>query len=245
MIRMQLEPMAQVVQLEADHASRSLRVWHTAEVGEVSAALRALDLGTEWRETQEPEPGYFRQENRQRQVLWWVLGINAFFFVFEMGAGWWAGSMGLVADSLDMLADALVYGMSLLVVGGAVAHKKKVARYSGFLQMLLASLGLAEVIRRFFEPVALPLFQWMIGVSVLALLANVVCLWLINRVKGREAHMRASAIFTSNDIVVNSGVILAGVLVYLWQSRWPDLIIGCVVFALVMRGALRILKLAR
>jgi len=57
--------------------------------------------------------------------------------------------------------------------------------------------------------------------------------------------MKASMIFTSNDIIINLGVIIAGVLVYVTDTRFPDLLIGTIVFALVLQGALRILKLSR
>ena len=90
-----------------------------------------------------------------------------------------------------------------------------------------------------------PMFEWMIIVSILALLGNLISLWLINKAKSKEAHMQASAIFTSNDIIVNGGVILAGVLVYFLDSKWPDLVIGGIVFTFVMRGAIRILKLSK
>jgi len=111
--------------------------------------------------------------------------------------------------------------------------------------MGLALLGFSEVLRRFFSESGTPLFQWMIIISVLALIGNLVSLWLINKAKSDEAHMQASAIFTSNDIIVNGGVILAGVMVYFLNSKWPDLLIGGIVFAFVMRGAIRILKLSK
>jgi len=109
----------------------------------------------------------------------------------------------------------------------------------------LATLGFAEVLRRFFTSSETPMFQWMIIISILALLGNLISLWLINKAKSKEAHMQASAIFTSNDIIVNGGVILAGVLVYFLDSKWPDLVIGGIVFTFVMRGAIRILKLSK
>ncbi|MBW8202004.1 cation transporter, partial [Flagellimonas abyssi] len=99
--------------------------------------------------------------------------------------------------------------------------------------------------RRFFSDTETPLFQWMIIVSIFALLGNLISLWLINKAKSKEAHMQASAIFTSNDIIVNGGVIVAGVLVYFLNSKWPDLVIGGIVFTFVMRGAIRILKLSK
>jgi Co/Zn/Cd efflux system component len=86
----------------------------------------------------------------------------------------------------------------------------------------------------------------MIIVSVFALMANGVCLYLLQQSKSKEeAHIQASMIFTSNDIIINLGVITAGVLVYLLNSNLPDLIIGTIVFVLVVQGAFRILKLSK
>ena len=85
----------------------------------------------------------------------------------------------------------------------------------------------------------------MIIISVLALVGNIICLWLINKAKSEDAHMQASAIFTSNDIIVNGGVIVAGVLVYWLNSKWPDLVIGLIIFVVVLRGAIRIMKLSK
>jgi Co/Zn/Cd efflux system component len=85
----------------------------------------------------------------------------------------------------------------------------------------------------------------MIIVSVLALIANSVCLYLLQKSKSKEAHMKASMIFTSNDVIINAGVILAGILVLVTNSKYPDLVVGATVFLIVVRGALRILKLGK
>jgi Co/Zn/Cd efflux system component len=84
----------------------------------------------------------------------------------------------------------------------------------------------------------------MIVISALALIGNTSCLYLLQRSKSSEAHMRASMIFTSNDVIVNIGVIAAGVFVYLTGSKLPDLTVGAIVFILVGRGAYRILQLS-
>jgi len=149
----------------------------------------------------------------------------------------------LLADSLDMLADAIVYGMALYVVGRSQMMKKKVAGISGYLQMALALAGLVEVLRRFTGH-SLPEFDVMIWVSLLALTGNAVSLYILKRAKSGEAHIRASVIFTSNDVIVNIGVMVAGVAVWLTHSKYPDLVAGAIVFVLVTRGAVRILKLA-
>jgi Co/Zn/Cd efflux system component len=174
-----------------------------------------------------------------------VLIINFLFFGLEMLFGIFSGSMGLIADSLDMLADSVVYALALIAVGGTIALKNNIARFAGYFQVLLAIVGFVEVIRRFMGIEAMPDFKTMIVVSVLALIANVFCLYLLQKNKSKEAHMQASMIFTSNDVIINSGVIVAGLLVNWLNSSYPDLIIGALVFLIVAKGAYRILKLAK
>ena len=171
--------------------------------------------------------------------------INFAFFALKATAGLVSGEMGLVADGLDLLADALVYAMSLVAVGSTVLRKKAVANWTDFFQLSLAVIGFAEVVRRFLGVEALPDFGTMIVVSILALTANAVCLYVLQRSRSREVHMRATMIFTSNDIIISLGVIAAGVLVSVLASNVPDLIIGAIVFLVVSRGAFRILTLAR
>ena len=182
-----------------------------------------------------------REQNR---VLWQLLAINAAMFVVEIVVGIIADSAGLVADSLDMLADATVYGIGLYAVGRAAGTKIHAALMSGFFQVLLAVGVMAEVVRRFMmgsEPE--PLF--MMGVAFIALIANIVCLVLISKHRKGEVHMRASWIFSKNDVIANSGVILAGALVYLLDSRIPDLLIGTAIVLVVLRGGVKIIIDAR
>ena len=124
-------------------------------------------------------------------------------------------------------------------------EKKQIAKISGYLQMTLAVFGLAEVIRRFMGYEEVPAFHTMIVISLFALVGNTVSLYLLQRSKSQEAHMQASMIFTSNDVIVNIGVIIAGALVYFTQSKYPDLIVGAIVFLLVAKGSVRILKLSK
>jgi Co/Zn/Cd efflux system component len=176
---------------------------------------------------------------------WAVLIINFAFFAIEAAAGLISKSMGLVADSLDMLADGIVYGLALLAVGAAVRRKKNVAKFAGYFQVLLAVIGFIEVVRRFAGIEEMPNFQTMIIVSLFALTANIICLYLLLKNKSKEAHIRATVIFSSNDVIINAGVIFAAILVYYLNSSYPDLIIGAIVFILVMFGAYKILQLGR
>lgn len=243
-MRLQLDGLKTVRALEFDLERRQLVVYHEGHFSEIERALRALGLGSSLLEKTETAKAPLEFMD-QRRLLWAVLLINFTFFALEMVTGWLSGSMGLVADSLDMLADALVYGLSLVALGAAAPRKRNVARWSGYFQMMLAVLGFVEVLRRFFGVEALPDFRLMIVVSLLALVANSLCLYLLQRSKGRDVHMQASLIFTSNDVLVNLGVIVAGVLVLWLESGVPDLLVGAGVFILVTLGAVRILRLAR
>ena len=246
MIRMKLEELTNIESLRFDIPERRLDVYHTSGYDSIFAALDSLGLDTKFISSgQAATPmtnGLHRQE---RQVLWQVLAINFFFFALEMLTGFIAGSMGLVADSLDMLADSIVYALSLFAVGGTVSRKKNIAGAAGYFQLALAVLGFAEVIRRFVGHGETPDFHLMIIISLLALAGNSICLYLLQKSKSQEAHMQASMIFTSNDVIVNLGVIAAGVIVYLTGSNLPDLTVGTIVFILVGRGAYRILQLSK
>lgn len=183
-------------------------------------------------------------DRNQSHVLWILLAINAAMFVIEFTTGWLAESTGLIADSLDMLADASVYAISLYAVGKSLRTKSNAALISGVYQITLALGVFADVVRRIVmgsEPVSL----LMMSVGALALVANTICLVLISRHRHGEVHMRASWIFSTNDVLANLGVILAGGLVLLTASRIPDLVIGLMISLLVLRGGIRIVREAR
>lgn len=243
LVRMKLSGVETVQSLDFNLSAREVFIYHEGQLSEIESALGQLGLGSKLVETGETDEAA-PEHTQQRRLLWAVLLINFVFFVLEMTTGFISGSMGLVADSLDMLADALVYGLSLFAIGTTVARKKNVAKWSGYFQITLAVLGFTEVVRRFIGTEALPDFRTMIIVSVLAFIANSVCLHLLQRLQDREAHMQASMIFTSNDVIINLGVITAGTLVLWLGSGIPDLVVGAVVFVIVSLGAVRILRLA-
>lgn len=184
------------------------------------------------------------KDKSERRILVALLLINGIMFVAELGVGWWAQSTALIADALDMLADAMVYGVGLYAVGKSMLVKAHAARISGGLQVLLGLLVLLDILRRMIvgsEPVS----SLMMGMGVIALIANLTCLVLIARHREGEVHMRASWIFSKNDVIANLGVILAGGLVAWTGSRLPDLIIGLLVALIVIRGGILILQDAR
>ncbi|MDW8020848.1 MAG: cation transporter [Chloroherpetonaceae bacterium] len=173
-----------------------------------------------------------------------VLLINLLMFAVEMAAGLWAESTGLIADSLDMLADAAVYGLTLYAIGKTAREKKTAAWAAAIAQFILALWLAYEVVRRFLggsEPIG-----WaMMGVSALAFAANYACLLLLDAHKKGEAHLRAAWIFTKYDLLANVGVIVSGALVLWLHTNLPDLVIGSIIALLVFYGTIEIFDVVK
>lgn len=246
MIRMALADNDAVRSLGFDLAERRLSVVHTGSVDPILSRLIPLHLGAHLIESV-PVEGDDADVDKvgdasEAKTLRLLLAINAVMFMVELIWGLIAESTGLVADSLDMFADAAVYGLALYAVGRAASLKTRAAHVAGWLQMALAIGALSEVARRAWfgsEPESV----LMMGIGAVALIANVACLVLIAKKRDRGAHMKASYIFSANDVIANIGVIVAGALVTWTGSSYPDLVAGAIIGLIVLNGARRILRL--
>ncbi len=246
LVRMRLDTVDGVDTVAVSLAERTVTVGHDTDPAVLEAALRSLHLGISRLDDDEIGEAVPGSDHRaERRALLIALGINAPFLVVELTAGLIARSMGLLADSLDMGADAAVYALSLVAVGRSVGRKKRLAATSGYLQLGVAGAGLVEVIRRFVAGSVAPDVTIMVVVSLLALVANAATLVILQRVRTGDAHIQASWIFTANDIKVNALVIVAAIGVALTGRAAPDLIAGALIFAVVANGSRRILQLSR
>ena len=171
-VRMKLEGFENIKSLQFDIPNRKLEVIHEGKAEPITAAIGSLNFNSTLLATEEiddeEELLLADTTGTERKLLWQVLAINFFFFALEIITGIISGSMGLVADSLDMLADAVVYGLALFVVGKAASHKRRIAHISGYFQLILAVFGFAEVVRRFLGYGEPPEFKTMIGISFFA-----------------------------------------------------------------------------
>jgi Co/Zn/Cd efflux system component len=245
-IRMKLSDIQGIKHLDFDLRTRVLNVTHANSSEAILSALIPLGFGARLSKSEVVNEVNLKEESHENeaQVLKLLLIINAAMFFIEIIVGMYAQSMGVISDSLDMLADAAVYFISLIAVGKSTQAKHRAAKISGYFQIFLASFVIIEAIRRFYTG-SEPEGQMMILVSILALIANLVCLLLLSKHRDGEVHMKASWIFSSNDVVANVGVIVAGILVTFLGSNLPDLIIGIIVGLVVLRGAFTILKLSK
>ena len=249
MIRLALSGFEEIRALSFDLSNRRLKVVHDGEVEPVTSKLKTLGLGASLQESVAANPETIKaaefsaaSAKQESGTLRWLLGINALLFVVEMTAGLIARSTGLIGESLDNFADAAVYGLALYAVGHSVKMQVRAAHLAGVLQLILAVGVLVEVVRRFVfgsEPESLV----MMAIAFVALIANTACLLMVSKHRGGGAHMKASWIFSANDVVINLGVITAGALVAWTGSNYPDLIIGTIAGVIVLNGARRILAL--
>jgi cation diffusion facilitator family transporter len=175
----------------------------------------------------------------QQRVLRIALALNATMFIVGLIAGLLGQSSSLIADALDMLADALAYAIALGAVGRSARFKAGAATLSGSLLLLLGVVVLLDVGRRALlgsEPES----AVMMAVAFVSLLVNTTVLRMLRRYREGEVHLRATWIFTRVDVIANVGVIFSGLLVLLTGSRFPDLVVGGAIGVYVMKEALEI-----
>jgi len=177
----------------------------------------------------------------QRRVLHIVLWINAAMFLTESIAGLLANSTALLADSVDMLGDAIVYGFSLYVIGRGVVWQARAAQLKGIVMAAFAVGVLVQVGAKIAQGLV-PTVEVMSAVGVLALAANLVCLGLLWRRRADDINMRSAWICSRNDVIGNTAVLAAAGATAVTGSPWPDIVIGLLVASVFARSAVQVLR---
>lgn len=172
-----------------------------------------------------------------------MLGINGVMFLVIAVAALYGNSTALLADSLDNLGDALTYGLSLYAVSKSGAVKAKVALFKGGLIFLAACAVVAQVAYKFFVP-SVPIFEVMGAFSLLGLIANSLCLYLLWRHRHEDVNMSSVWECSRNDIATNLSVFVAAGAVWLTGSGWPDILVALGLVWLLLRSSIRVVSSA-
>ncbi|QKE61993.1 cation transporter [Aquipseudomonas campi] len=184
------------------------------------------------------------RSRRYRKILWLALVVNFTMFAVEIGAGLRAGSVSLLADSLDFLGDAGNYAISLWVLGLGVVLRARAAQFKA-LSMLLFGLGvLAAAVWQLLQG-EVPNAPTMGVVGSLALLANVGVAALLYAYREGDSNMRSVWLCTRNDALGNLAVLLAALGVFGTGSAWPDLLVAVIMASLAISAAIQVLRQAR
>jgi Co/Zn/Cd efflux system component len=177
------------------------------------------------------------REAGQRRVLTAVLAINTVMFFVEFGAGVVAGSAALMADAVDMLGDAFVYGLSLYALARGPRWKAGAAVSSVFI--LLFGIGvLVEIGVKIVTGVP-PASGLMLLFGGLALSANLACLGLLWRYRREDVNMSSTFECSRNDVIANVGVLSAALAVSMTRAAWPDILVAAAIAALPQIGGAR------
>lgn len=179
--------------------------------------------------------------HRQRRMLIAVLCINFGMFLIEGGAGLVSRSSALLADSLDMFGDAVVYGVTLYALDRGTGW---LARSSILKGLVLCAFTISVVVEAAYKAIAnvVPEAYTVGGVGILALVANGCCLLLLLRHRRDDINMTSAWICSRNDMITNVSVILAAFSVAFTQSAWPDVLVGAGIATLLLISATGILR---
>ncbi len=180
----------------------------------------------------------------KRRVLWIILVINLIMFFVEGISGWLAQSNALMADALDMLGDAAIYGFSLLVIQLAPIWRTRAGIIKAVIMSLFALGILCSAVYRIYYQ-AVPLATTMGIVGTLALITNLFCAYLLLRFRDGDVNMRSAWLCSRNDVLANIGVLLAAGGVAWTDSNWPDLTVGVIIAGLILQSSFSIFKDAR
>lgn len=180
---------------------------------------------------------------RQRGTLQIVLAINAVMFIIIVLAALVGKSTALMADSLDNLGDALTYALSIYAVSRGPTVKAKVALFKGGLILLAAIVVAAQIVYKLYVP-SVPVFEIMGAFSLLALVANSICLLLLWRHRNEDVNMSSVWECSRNDIASNLAVFIAAAAVWFTDSGWPDIVVAVGLVWLLMNSAIRVIRSA-
>jgi cation diffusion facilitator family transporter len=170
-----------------------------------------------------------------------VLAVNLTMFCVEFGAGLLSGSIALLADSLDMLGDSLVYGFSLYVLHRSLVWRARAAMAKGVVMAAFGVGVLIEAAVRIRAGVP-PLVPTMLGIGALAFIANAFCFALLFRHRTDDINLNSTWLCSRNDLIANGAVLIAALWVAWSRSIWPDVIVGVGIAALFLRTAVSVLR---
>lgn len=214
-------------------------LWRRSALGQVPGVIETMDACCI-----DKASAVERLRERQAVTLRLALAANAAMFVVELVFGLLAGSVALLADSLDMLGDALVYGFSLYVVARGPVWKARAAVAKALVMGLFAAFVCGQVVYKLVY-LQLPTFETMGVVGALALAVNGVCFAVLWRHRAEDINMRSVWLCSRNDLVANASVLLAAWAVGVTLSPWPDIVVGALICVVFLRSAFRVAGEAR
>ena len=182
--------------------------------------------------------------NKHGSILKIVLAINALMFIVEFTSGILARSTALMADSLDMFGDAVVYSFSLYALHRGPIWRARAGLSKGVVMAAFGVFVLLQAKVRFISG-TVPASDTMGFIGAVALVANLICLGLLYQFRDDDINMRSTWLCSRNDIIANVSVLGASALVAFLNSNIPDVIVGCMIAILFLKSSREVITNAR
>lgn len=163
--------------------------------------------------------------------------LNFSYFFVEFGVALAAGSVSLLADSVDFLEDTSINLLIFVALGWPLARRATMGKVMALIILGPAAVATWKAIERFADPVA-PDVGPLVLVSLGAIIVNGTSAWLLVKVRSQGGSLsRAAFLSARNDVLINIAIIGMGILTAATGSGWPDLILGCLIILVALHAA--------
>jgi cobalt-zinc-cadmium efflux system protein len=174
----------------------------------------------------------------------WAVGLNTAYVIVEASAGFWTGSLALLADAAHNLTD--VAGL-LIAWAAAVLAKRASTRahtwglgratiMAAMLNALAILVGVGVVIweaaQRFSDPVELP-GATIFWVALIGIAVNTGSALLFLRAQRQDLNARGAYLHMAADAAVSGAVVLAALAIMLTGRTWIDPAVAIAVSLLI------------
>jgi Co/Zn/Cd efflux system component len=182
------------------------------------------------------DPARLGADQLRRAVLL-VAGLNLAYFFVEFAVALAAGSVSLLADSVDFLEDTSINLLIFVALGWPLARRALMGKAMALVILGPAAVAGWKAMQHLTDPAA-PQVVPVVLASVGAIAVNGTSAWLLVQVRHRGGSLsRAAFLSARNDVLVNVAIIGMAVVTVLTGSGWPDLVLGCVIIVLALHAA--------
>lgn len=188
------------------------------------------------------------------RTLWWAMSLTGGFMFVEFIAGWWSGSLALMADSLHMLTDAAALALALFAVRWARRHADDHRTFGyGRVQVLAAFVNAAAVmglsavlatqaVRRIWRDDINIDSGVMFWVAVAGLFVNLVIFLILHRNQRDSLNIKAAALHVLGDLLSSAAVVVSALLIQ-WTGIWQiDLAATFIVATFIANSARYVIR---
>lgn len=181
-----------------------------------------------------------------------AIALNSGITLVEFLAGAFTGSLALLSDAGHNLSD--VFSLLMGYTGASLSERepseehtfgyKRVKVLTSLLNsailFLIGGYILFEAFQRLGNPAPIN-FRWMVGIGSVALAGNVASIFILK--EGKESlNIRAVFLHLFYDSLASVGVIVAGMMIFLYDLYIADLVVSVVIAVFIFWSASDVMK---